>query len=305
MGSPATGLLLLALAAAVGLAGVWVLVSEAGRRAAIAGAQDDGEDRALAALLDRRLRRSSRGQRLTVWLQSAGLGLTAGQFVLRTAFAAVATYLVASIVVPSVIALIAAGVAVAAAANWVGRKREQRRFEFIAQLPDVARLLSNGSSAGLAMAASLELAAGELDEPASSELSRVVDEMRMGRTLDDALADLQRRLPSREAAVLITTMAIQQRAGGDVVRALQDLAAALEARKYTLREVRTLMSGAVARSYLVAGMGVATVLLMSVMGGNALGEMTSSPLGLLVLAVSTIVYAFAFVLIRQTTRIDV
>ena len=305
MGSPATGLLLLALAAAVGLAGVWVLVSEAGRRAAIAGAQDDGEDRALAALLDRRLRRSSRGQRLTVWLQSAGLGLTAGQFVLRTAFAAVATYLVASIVVPSVIALIAAGVAVAAAANWVGRKREQRRFEFIAQLPDVARLLSNGSSAGLAMAASLELAAGELDEPASSELSRVVDEMRMGRTLDDALADLQRRLPSREAAVLITTMAIQQRAGGDVVRALQDLAAALEARKDTLREVRTLMSGAVATSYLVAGMGVATVLLMSVMGGNALGEMTSSPLGLLVLAVSTIVYAFAFVLIRQTTRIDV
>ena len=105
--------------------------------------------------------------------------------------------------------------------------------------------------------------------------------------------------------MLITTMAIQQRAGGDVVRALQDLAAALEARKDTLREVRTLMSGAVATSYIVAGMGVATVLLMSVMGGNALGKMTTSPIGLTVLFLSTVVYAFAFVLIRQTTRIDV
>ena len=72
-----------------------------------------------------------------------------------------------------------------------------------------------------------------------------------------ALERLRERLPSREVAVLMTTIVIQQRAGGDTVRALQELGATLDARKDLLREVTTLMSGSVFTSYVVAGIGVA------------------------------------------------
>ena len=43
----------------------------------------------------------------------------------------------------------------------------------------------------------------------------------------------------------MTTLVIQQRAGGDTVRALNELGHTLEARKDLLREIRTLLSGSV------------------------------------------------------------
>ena len=56
------------------------------------------------------------------------------------------------------------------------------------------------------------------------------------------------------------TLIIQHRAGGDLVRALQDLSSTLDTRRETLREVRTLMAGAVFTSYVVPLLGVGALL---------------------------------------------
>ena len=69
------------------------------------------------------------------------------------------------------------------------------------------------------------------------------------------MENLGERLPSRELSVLVTTLAIQQRSGGDLVRALSDMATTLEARRETQREVKTLMAGATATSYVVMFIG--------------------------------------------------
>ena len=69
------------------------------------------------------------------------------------------------------------------------------------------------------------------------------------------MQNLGERMPSRELAVLVSTLAIQQRSGGDLVRALSDMAATLEARRETQREVKTLMAGATASSYVVMVIG--------------------------------------------------
>ena len=104
----------------------------------------------------------------------------------------------------------------------------------------------------------------------------MVDELRVGQSIEDALDNLRARLPSREVAVLMTTIAIQQRAGGDTVRALSELAATLDARKDLRREVTTLLSGVVFTSYVVAGIGGGTILLLNVMSPGVTKEMTSS-----------------------------
>ena len=59
----------------------------------------------------------------------------------------------------------------------------------------------------------------------------------------------------------MTTLVIQQRAGGDTVRALNELSGTLDARKDLLREIRTLLSGSVFTSYVVAGIGVGAIVL--------------------------------------------
>src|SRR4029079_18271336 len=103
----------------------------------------------------------------------------------------------------------------------------------------------------------------------------------------------------------MTTLVIQQRAGGDTVRALNELGQALEARKDLIREIRTMLSGAVFTSYLVVGIGVGAILAMNLMAPGVMREMATSLAGIATLVFTGTLWAVAFVLIRRTTRVDV
>jgi len=302
--------ILLALAGALGLwvVGLCVYVVGATQRGTLAdrsqlSAAEPWTSRALRTL-DLQLRRTGAGRRLTLWLMSSGLSLGPLMFLGLCVVAFLTGWAITSLLIPGGLAVFVGLVCMGGCISWVNYQRTQRRYAFVAQLPEVARLLSNAAQAGLSLAGAVERAARELDAPACDELDLVVQELRLGGSLDESLRRLQDRLPSREVAVLMSTLIIQQRAGGDTVRALQDMAETLDARKDTLREVRTLMAGAVFTSYIVAAMGVGTILIMNVMSPGVLDKLLGSLIGIAALTVAGILYAVGFMLIRTTTKIE-
>lgn len=310
MEKDALALLLLLGSILVAMFGLIALVRGSNRRAQLAerGRADSGGGafRALLEGFDRRLRRTRSGQRLAQWLKSSGGELAPVDFLAICLVGGLVMSSLLTLMLPLFFALVAGyALVVFGARAWFERRRRQRREAFINQLPDVARTLSNGTQAGLSIAGAVQMAARELDEPAGSEMANVVQEMRLGQPLDRALERLQERLPSREVAVLMTTIIIQQRAGGDTVRALQELGGTLEARKDLLREIRTVLSGSVFTSYVVAGIGIGTILLMNVISPGILREMTTSVAGLAALTIAGVLWAIAFVLIRAATRVEV
>ncbi|MCP9491484.1 MAG: type II secretion system F family protein [Solirubrobacteraceae bacterium MAG38_C4-C5] len=244
------------------------------------------------------------GRRLAVKLVAAGVArINALQFVLLAVVAATVGFAMLTLLFPTVIALLGGLACARGCWWWLERKREKRRAAFVAQLPDLARLLSNGTGAGLSVSSSLAVAVDELDEPAASELRLALGEVRLGASFEAAFEHLAERMPSRDLGVLVGTLIIQQRSGGDLVRALTDMADTLESRKEALREVRTTMTGAVTAAYIVAGLGVASVLLINLLRPGALEKLTSSALGLGVLAVSGTLYTVGLLMVRRVTRI--
>jgi tight adherence protein B len=310
MTSAGWALLLLAASGAVGLLGVWQLLAGTSRRAELAArgqaAGADGPGRSLVRALDVRLRRTRQGQRLSAWLGGAAIRLLPIEYVGLVVTASIAGFLLlANLFAPWLALVVAIGASVGISRAYIERKRGSRRDAFVAQLAEIARMLSNGTSAGLSMAGAVRMASRELADPAGAELRQVVEEMHVGRRIEDALEALQERLPSREVAVLMTTIIIQQRAGGDTVRALSELAATLDARKDLRREISTLLSGVVFTSYIVAGIGGATILLVNGISPGVTKQMTSSAIGLAGLFVAAVLWSIAFVLIRRTTKVNV
>lgn len=289
----------------IALLGVWMLASNSARRTALLqrGGRAVRPRRRPDELLDPLLSRTERGRVLDARLRSAGTSLSAGQFVLIAAAVAVLAYLIARALFAPLIGIAGALVGAWACFAWLDSRLEKRKERFVAQLPDVARLLSSGASAGLSMPMAMEIAVRELDMPAREELQRVLDEVALGRSLDDALDDLHRRLPSREISVLLTTIIIQQRSGGDVVHALRELSETLEMRRNTLREMRTMMAGAIYTSYLVPAMGLGTLVLLNAINAHTLDRMTHSAIGLTVLIIAASLYAVGTVIIRRITRV--
>jgi tight adherence protein B len=310
MDKDAAALLLLAGVLVVTMIGIAMLVSGSRRRAELAalggGEEAESLTRRLIARFDARLRRTESGQRLDLWLTSAGVKMRAADFLVVCAGAVLIVYVLGSLFLPPLAALIfAVGAVVGAARFYVERLRRERRDLFIAQLPDLARVLSNGTQAGLSMAGAVEHAAREMPEPAAGEMRIVVQEVHLGRALDEALERLRLRLPSREVSVLMTTLIIQQRAGGDTVRALQELGSTLEARKDLLREIKTVLSGATFTSYVVVAIGAGTIVLTNTISPGVLREITTTAPGLIALTVTATLWTVAFFLIRKTTKVDV
>jgi tight adherence protein B len=301
------GELLLIPVALIGLYGIWLLATNSARRSLLVerGGVELRGRRGLIEAIDARLVRTQRGADLAGKLRSAGTQLTPTQFLGGLLGAMVGAFIVVGLLFPLLLAIVAAGLVLWGGAAWLGRRLERRKEDFINQLPEVARLLSNGASAGLSMPAAVELTVREIDAPAREELQAVLDEMQLGRSLDDALEALARRLPSREIAVLMSTLIIQQRAGGDVVRALQDLSTTLDMRRETLREVRTLMAGAVFTSYIVPLLGVGALVMLNAINSRTLPRMTSSPIGIAVLIVAATLFTLGSLAIRRVTRIEV
>lgn len=116
---------------------------------------------------------------------------------------------------------------------------------FNQQLPEVAWILGNAMRAGLTVQQGLEIVASEVPHPTRTVCAQVVAELNLNHPLAEALEDLQSRLSaSRELRLLVLTILIQHRSGGNLARALEALAHTLAERKGVNEEVQSSTAGA-------------------------------------------------------------
>ena len=255
--------------------------------------------------LDRRLRRTRAGKRLELKLAATGLDITPGEFFVYMMAGVAGLWLVGQASLAPFFGPIAGLLGVWAAFQFLNWQRQKRIEKFINQLPEMSRILANATQAGLALRTAIGMAAEELEAPAGQELARVTDRLAVGHSMDEALGELADRLPSRELVVLVTTLVLSNRAGGQLVGALRNLTDTLEERKETRREIRTQLSQVNMTSYAVPVLGIGSLFLMNGVKDGALDRMTGSPIGQACVIIAFGLYAVGFVLIRRMSRIDV
>ncbi|MES5816715.1 type II secretion system F family protein [Streptomyces sp. RG80] len=255
--------------------------------------------------LDRRLRRTKLGRKLELRLAATGMDITPGEFFVYMMATAAGLFLISQAALAPFFGPLAGLLGIWVALQFLNWQRQKRIEKFINQLPELARILANATQAGLALRTAIGMAAEELEAPAGEELGKVANQLALGASLDDALGEMAERLPSRELVVLVTTLVLSNRAGGQVVGALRNLTETLEERKETRREVRTQLAQVNMTSYAVPVLGVGSLFLMNGVKDGALDRMTGSPAGQAAVIIAFALYAVGFILIRRLSRIDV
>lgn len=288
--------------------GVGVLVKERDRRRSLAFVVDRHNEAPLERLrrtVERRVVRTRAGANLRQKLHNADITLPVADAVL-VGVAGFGIILFVSFGIGGPILSIVCGLLAMQGVRLWFRRREERRFtQFIDQLPDLARLLANATSAGLSLRAGLAVAAQETAEPTKGELEKVNKELALGASLEDSLERMGDRLPSRELAVLVNVLVIQSRAGGRIVTALQGITEALEVRRDVRREVATLISGSKATVMAVSVMGAGMVLLVHSTVEGGLRALLENPIGLGIFLVSLALFIVGTVLVRRVVNVEV
>ena len=284
----------------VGSAALITLSANAGRTAELAqglGATDITQRGSAGSILLTLLRRLPFSKPLRRRISSAGLNWDVAITELALTGATVGTFLLSRLLVGHIAGGIFAILIPAVFFQWLRRRR--------AQLPEVSRVLSNGTSAGMSVERALVLAAQEMSEPAGVELKRTTSQLALGWSLNSALTDLAERMPSRELNVLVRTIIIQSTAGGALASALHDIALALEDRKQLHREVRTAIIGSAFSAYLVPIIGLAAIILMNMMKPGVLDSMASSFIGRIILLAALLCFGIGALLMKLVSRVEV
>jgi tight adherence protein B len=139
-------------------------------------------------------------------------------------------------------ALIGAVAGAFAPGFYVKRQQKQRLQKFNDQLSDMLNLMVNGLRAGYSTMQAMEAISKELPSPINDEFRRVVQEMQIGISMETALDNLLRRIPSPDLDFVITAINVQREVGGNLSEILDNISFTIRERVRIKGEVRVLTS---------------------------------------------------------------
>ncbi len=195
---------------------------------------------------------------------------------------------------------------------WLGRRKSGRLKAFNSGLSDTIMLLANSLRAGSSFLQSVEMVCREAQPPISTEFTRVIREVNLGLPLDDALANLGRRMKSDDLDLMITAIAIQHQVGGNLAEILDTIAYTIRERVRIKGEIRTLTAQQRMSGYVVGFLPIALVILLSVIAPTFMApmlqkppELLGQPAGLFILGFGGLMMGIGFILIRRIVDIEV
>lgn len=116
----------------------------------------------------------------------------------------------------------------------------RRRAKFDQQVPDTLQMFSGGLRAGHSLLRAVDAAAQESQPPMSEELSRIINETRIGRDLGESLADVARRTRSEDFLSISQAIEIHREVGGDLAEVLDHLGDTVRDRTQVRGQIRAL-----------------------------------------------------------------
>jgi len=210
--------------------------------------EQTGETRqqsAAAAAVTGTVNRAIQGRSFAEVLQGdlarADLKLTAAEFLTIQGLATVILGLVGALALQNPFALIVLGaVGFYLPKFWVGRRQSSRLRAFNEQLADTIALMGNSLRSGMSLLQSMELISREGAAPTGPEFARVVREVGLGLSPQDALLHLVRRIRSDDLDLAVIAIMVQHEVGGNLSRILDTIAFTIRERVKLKGEIRSI-----------------------------------------------------------------
>ncbi|MCK0129081.1 type II secretion system F family protein [Erythrobacter sp. F6033] len=198
----------------------------------------------------------SRMEALAVRLDRTGKGWTITQYVYASL--GLAVVIAMAVFMQSGAILLSLGVGLVIGAGLphlvVGFFINKRTAGFNEKFPDGIELLVRGLRSGLPVTETLGVVAQEVDGPVGIEFKGIVERIKIGKTMEDALQDTADRLGIPEFNFFCITLAIQRETGGNLAETLSNLADVLRKRAQMKLKIKAMSSESKASAYIVGSL---------------------------------------------------
>lgn len=299
-------------AVAAGIAGAVALLALPGRerlpRERRRPAPRDGEGALAGAaevasgLMGRLIHRRSR--ELTVALDLAGIRMRPQDFAVLVAVGAVVMIALGIVLGRGLLALPMGASAVVFAAALVRSRVAKRRKAFAAELDSTLQLMSSSLRAGQSMMQALASTAKESEETTASELSRVVNETRVGRPVIEALEESADRMQSEDFRWATQAIAINREVGGSLADVLDGVSATIRERGLIRRQVASLSAEGRLSAVILMLLPVVVAGFLMLTNPTYLLPFVEHPIGPFLIGACVVLFAIGGVWMKKTVEIE-
>ena len=184
-------------------------------------------------------------------------------------------------------------------------KKKMRLIKFNEQLEDALTSMSSALKSGFSINQALDVVAQENRRPISLEFRQLVQEIRLGVKLEDALQNMVKRLQSDDMELVATAIITARQTGGELTVIFERLAGVIRERTRIQGRIRAITSMGRLQANLVGVMPFILMVVLSYMAQDIMSTFFNSMIGIIAISVVCVLVLTGFLIIRKIVTIDI
>ncbi|WP_332643989.1 type II secretion system F family protein [Aeromicrobium sp.] len=181
----------------------------------------------------------------------------------------------------------------------------RRQKDFSKQLDNTLRIIASALRAGQSLPVALNSVAADAAPPMSEEITRIINENRLGRDLVVAMLDTAERNGSEDFRWFAEAVEVQRDSGGNLNDIIDTVAETIRGRAEIREKIRAYASEGKASCYVLMALPIVLALTYSLMNPGYMDPLFQTTIGVILLFVSGILYTISWFWMRAIIAIKV
>jgi tight adherence protein B len=188
---------------------------------------------------------------------------------------------------------------------YVSRLRRRRTITFAEQLPEALDLVRSALQAGHGLMAAFQVVTETFADPVAMEFRYLVDEVKLGLPLRDALYNMGARVGDQNLPILIVGILTAQEVGGNMAEVIENITHTIREREKLFREVRVMTAQGRLSGLVLTVLPFGLALFFLTLEPSYFGPMLQSTIGIYMLVYALVSLLIGHFIIRRLVQIKV
>lgn len=188
---------------------------------------------------------------------------------------------------------------------FLNRSISIRQKKFNNQIADALVLIASSLRSGYSFMQAIELVGREMQPPISIEFYRVLREINLGVTTDDAMNRMAKRINSDDLDLVVTAVLIQRQIGGNLAEILDNIASTIRDRVKIKGHIKTLTAQGRMSGIIVGLLPIAICIILYLIRPSFISALFMEPIGRMMLFFGVVCEIVGMLVIRNIVNIKV
>lgn len=182
---------------------------------------------------------------------------------------------------------------------------ERRTRKFVTQMVDALGLMSNAMRSGLSIGQAMGLVTQEMPDPIRQEFGLVLNQNKLGVSLEEAFVNLSKRIVADDVEMFVTAINILKETGGNLAESLETIVGTIRERVKVQNKISAMTAAGFFQGMIVLAVPPMLAFVFYQSDPELMSPLFSTTLGLIVVGVVVLMELVGLFLILRIIKIDV